>query len=117
MAEVPTVAALGTAGGGHDAITCLLHVSQYKAYFRWQHDTLKIEDYSSLPTETEACASVTACFLQARVADFESGVGITWHDMGFPAAQVLQTLFDAEGLRTVGLKRNILEVGHAHAGP
>ena len=37
---------------------------QYKAHFRWNHDTLSISDFSGLPEETEACASVTACFLQ-----------------------------------------------------
>ncbi|GAX73220.1 hypothetical protein CEUSTIGMA_g673.t1 [Chlamydomonas eustigma] len=59
----------------------------YKAYFRWTHDTIDISDCSGLPCETDACPSVTACFLQ-----------------------VLQTLHDAEQLRTTGAKRNVLQI-------
>jgi hypothetical protein len=38
---------------------------RYKAYFRWNHYCHKLKsDTSLLPTETDACPSVTAAFLQ-----------------------------------------------------
>lgn len=36
----------------------------YKAYFRWNHYNFKPGATQQLPTETDACASVTAAFLQ-----------------------------------------------------
>ncbi|KAG1657442.1 hypothetical protein FOA52_011722 [Chlamydomonas sp. UWO 241] len=61
----------------------------YKAFFRWEHQNLQMSspDVASLPIETSACPSVTACFLQ-----------------------VLQALCSAEDMRTVGAKRNILRI-------
>eukprot|EP00955_Chlamydomonas_euryale_P009379 100385-Chlamydomonas_euryale.AAC.17 len=38
----------------------------YKAYFRWEHENLAIPDHSPLPIDTDACPSVTSCFLQVR---------------------------------------------------
>jgi hypothetical protein len=59
----------------------------YKAYFRWNHYSFKLRSGTAhLPTETDACASVTAAFLQ-----------------------VLHTLHVAETSR-VGDHRNILQV-------
>jgi hypothetical protein len=40
---------------------------RYKAYFRWNHYCHKLKNdtgTSLLPTETDACPSVTAAFLQ-----------------------------------------------------
>jgi len=59
----------------------------YKAYFRWEHENLAIPDHSPLPIDTDACPSVTSCFLQ-----------------------VLQALHQAEDMRTVGKRRNILQI-------
>ncbi|GBF98004.1 hypothetical protein Rsub_11115 [Raphidocelis subcapitata] len=59
----------------------------YKAYFRWNHYTYKLRNGTQhLPTETDACASVTAAFLQ-----------------------VLHTLHVAESCR-VADRRNILQI-------
>lgn len=62
---------------------------RYKAYFRWPHYQLKLRSdaLSQLATETDACASVTAAFLQ-----------------------VLHTLHSAEQLRATGQKRSVLQV-------
>mmetsp|Transcript_1796 Transcript_1796/g.3988 ORF Transcript_1796/g.3988 Transcript_1796/m.3988 type:complete len:813 (-) Transcript_1796:985-3423(-) len=59
----------------------------YKAYFRWQHYQHKLRPGTDLPVETDACASVTAAFLQ-----------------------VLQILQSAEQLRIGGQKRSVLQV-------
>lgn len=42
------------------------HNDRYKAYFRWNHycHKLKNDTPGVLPTETDACPSVTAAFLQ-----------------------------------------------------
>ena len=43
------------------------HLRSYKAYFRWNHYSFKLRNGTQqLPTETDACASVTAAFLQVR---------------------------------------------------
>ena len=64
-----------------------LHFLRYKAYFRWPHYQYKLNSPEMLPVETDACASVTAAFLQ-----------------------VLSTLHTAEQLRTTSQKRNVLMV-------
>lgn len=44
---------------------CCCCKNRYKAYFRWPHYCHKLKnDTSILPTETDACPSVTAAFLQ-----------------------------------------------------
>lgn len=58
----------------------------YKAYFRWQHYSFKLRSSSTLLSETDACPSVTAAFLQ-----------------------VLQILHTAE-LYRIGQQRNILQI-------
>ncbi|PNH07885.1 hypothetical protein TSOC_005613 [Tetrabaena socialis] len=60
----------------------------YKAYFRWPHYSHKLTvKNANLPFETDACASVTAAFLQ-----------------------VLQIMQTAESLRVGGNKRNVLQI-------
>ncbi|KXZ47254.1 hypothetical protein GPECTOR_36g108 [Gonium pectorale] len=58
----------------------------YKAYFRWAHYPHKLKN-ANLPVETDACASVTAAFLQ-----------------------VLQIMQTAEQLRHGNNKRNVLQI-------
>ncbi|GLC45409.1 hypothetical protein PLESTB_000621700 [Pleodorina starrii] len=58
----------------------------YKAYFRWAHYPHKLKA-ANLPDETDACASVTAAFLQ-----------------------VLQIMQTAEQLRHGNNKRNVLQI-------
>ncbi|KAG2496671.1 hypothetical protein HYH03_005089 [Edaphochlamys debaryana] len=58
----------------------------YKAYFRWPHYPHKLKN-ANLPVETDACASVTAAFLQ-----------------------VLQIMQTAEQIRIGGNKRNVLQI-------
>ncbi|GFR41791.1 hypothetical protein Agub_g2555 [Astrephomene gubernaculifera] len=58
----------------------------YKAYFRWAHYPHKLKN-ANLPVETDACASVTAAFLQ-----------------------VLQIMQTAEQLRHGSNKRNVLQI-------
>ncbi|GIM06215.1 hypothetical protein Vretimale_10481 [Volvox reticuliferus] len=58
----------------------------YKAYFRWAHYPHKLKN-ANLPDETDACASVTAAFLQ-----------------------VLQIMQTAEQLRHGNNKRNVLQI-------
>lgn len=98
--------------------------SRYKAYFRWNHYAFKLRNGAShLPTETDACASVTAAFLQ--VGAWGAGRHCLVHRMPPAAAgsaqaahpplllnsplQVLHTLHIAEQNR-VGEPRNILQV-------
>ena len=38
----------------------------YKCYLRWSHYKHRLHGQPVLPAETEACASVTSAFLQAR---------------------------------------------------
>jgi hypothetical protein len=50
---------------------------RYKAYFRWNHYGHKLKnDASILPTETDACPSVTAAFLQVIVGGQQEDVGL-----------------------------------------
>ena len=46
-----------------------LPLSSYKAHFRWQHWAGPTALPPGLPTETDACASVTSAFLQVRGED------------------------------------------------
>lgn len=64
-------------------------VRRYKAFFRWPHYPTYLRD-AGLPSETDACASVTSAFLQ-----------------------VLQTLHTAEHMRSSGTAhpRSVLQVG------
>lgn len=53
------------------SLTLYLHLCRYKAYFRWNHYCHKLKNdasCSNLPTETDACPSVTAAFLQVKWA-------------------------------------------------
>lgn len=61
-AAVQQAARLGASGRSRPTNNQLL----YKAYFRWNHYSFKLRNGTqNLPTETDACASVTAAFLQA----------------------------------------------------
>lgn len=69
----------------------------YKAYFRWEHYAHPVIEGTTLPDETEPCASVTSAFLR-----------------------VLHALFEAEQARKVttgvrnSMPRNILRMLSAH---
>jgi hypothetical protein len=47
---------------------------RYKAYFRWTHYPFKLKTME-MPVETDACASVTAAFLQVRALAGKQVVG------------------------------------------
>lgn len=74
----------------------LAPVHSYKAYFRWNHYCHKLKnDTSILPTETDACPSVTAAFLQVcaglvLLVSFSSPVG-SWRACSCLATQRMGT--------------------------
>jgi hypothetical protein len=89
----------------------------YKAYFRWTHYPFKIRiNGVVLPTETDACPSVTAAFLQVRgprgaqAGDVRSTLKAPPLPNSSSSPQVLHTLHAAEVSR-IGPKRNVLQVG------
>eukprot|EP00201_Polytomella_parva_P022613 CAMPEP_0175046700 /NCGR_PEP_ID=MMETSP0052_2-20121109/5176_1 /TAXON_ID=51329 ORGANISM="Polytomella parva, Strain SAG 63-3" /NCGR_SAMPLE_ID=MMETSP0052_2 /ASSEMBLY_ACC=CAM_ASM_000194 /LENGTH=496 /DNA_ID=CAMNT_0016310475 /DNA_START=18 /DNA_END=1505 /DNA_ORIENTATION=+ len=81
---LPNPALLGKPGAGRTRPTN--NQLLYKAYFRWAHYSHSLKRHN-LPLETDACASVTAAFLQ-----------------------VLQILHNAEMLKVDGPKRNVLQL-------
>ncbi len=85
--------ARGEEGGTH--ATHVAHVRRYKAYFRWPHYPCYFKPGTTMASETDACASVTSAFLQ-----------------------VLQTLHQAEQLRSAGAvhPRSVLQVRRRRSG-
>lgn len=50
---------------------------RYKAYFRWPHYSHKLRSGTALlPTETDACPSVTAAFLQVQCGTWKNKYSI-----------------------------------------
>ena len=88
MRRAAPAGARGGGGGGAGRSRPTNNQLLYKAYFRWNHYSFKLRNGTQhLPTETDACASVTAAFLQ-----------------------VLHTLHVAEACRVGGDRRNILQI-------